>query len=332
MHGAKGAASSNWTSAATRSQVVAPTACGGSSPRPGGVRLHALRVLPEEAIGDQRRRVGRRRLGVRCKWLIVISSSVREDAARELLDAGRTLRLLLLPQRKAAARASDLLSSAAPHCRQQAPQKAAPLRRKFRREVRSPGGYERVRGGWVEGVGGGEVQRVVERHVASRGRRGGHHPAALPSNYKRRTARGAVCGDALPWARARVVQGRTLRCSRHSLMRCSLFLAALPRLEAWGSARCRLGIRNTCPPPPSPGPPGSGTCVDSCRFASDGDCDDGGAGAEFHACQPCTDCTDCGSRVNCVFGNHTDRPPRPPHPHWSRPPPPPPVLPAAARA
>ena len=32
---------------------------------------------------------------------------------------------------------------------------------------------------------------------------------------------------------------------------------------------------------PPPGPPGSGTCVDTCLFASDGDCDDGGEGNEY---------------------------------------------------
>ena len=41
--------------------------------------------------------------------------------------------------------------------------------------------------------------------------------------------------------------------------------------------------------------------MNTCRFASDGDCDDGGSGSEFHACRPCEDCQDCGVRANCMF-------------------------------
>lgn len=35
---------------------------------------------------------------------------------------------------------------------------------------------------------------------------------------------------------------------------------------------------------------------DSCSYAGDADCDDGGPGSEFNACSPGTDLTDCGSR------------------------------------
>jgi len=42
-------------------------------------------------------------------------------------------------------------------------------------------------------------------------------------------------------------------------------------------------------PPPVP-------CGETCNYASDGDCDDGGPGAEFSACQRGSDCTDCGYR------------------------------------
>ena len=62
-------------------------------------------------------------------------------------------------------------------------------------------------------------------------------------------------------------------------------------------------------PPPSPGPPGSGTCVDSCIYADDGDCDDGGSGAEYSLCDPCTDCGDCGPRAHCDFGLSPPPPP-----------------------
>ena len=51
-------------------------------------------------------------------------------------------------------------------------------------------------------------------------------------------------------------------------------------------------------------------CTETCGFASDGVCDDGGPGAEWLDCSRGTDCTDCGPRFP---------PPRPP----SRPPPPP---------
>eukprot|EP00966_Prymnesium_polylepis_P001437 32991-Prymnesium_polylepis.1 len=36
-------------------------------------------------------------------------------------------------------------------------------------------------------------------------------------------------------------------------------------------------------------------CADTCRFASDGNCDDGGAGSEFYECSLSSDCTDCGA-------------------------------------
>ena len=64
-------------------------------------------------------------------------------------------------------------------------------------------------------------------------------------------------------------------------------------------AYCHFNPPSPSPPPPAPGPPGTGTCVDSCRYASDGDCDDGGGGSEFTACSACTDCTDCGPRAHC---------------------------------
>lgn len=34
-------------------------------------------------------------------------------------------------------------------------------------------------------------------------------------------------------------------------------------------------------------------CKDSCQYSSDGDCDDGGPGAEFSGCDLGTDCVDC---------------------------------------
>ncbi|KAL3901244.1 MAG: hypothetical protein SGPRY_012312 [Prymnesium sp.] len=46
------------------------------------------------------------------------------------------------------------------------------------------------------------------------------------------------------------------------------------------------------PSPPSP----RGVCEDSCDFAFDGECDDGGAGAEFSMCHLGSDCSDCQER------------------------------------
>eukprot|EP00966_Prymnesium_polylepis_P276672 6392005-Prymnesium_polylepis.1 len=71
------------------------------------------------------------------------------------------------------------------------------------------------------------------------------------------------------------------------------------------------------PPQAPPPPPG---CADTCLYSRDGDCDDGGPGAEYADCPPGTDCTDCGVRA----------PPSPPPPPPSSPSPPspPPPLPS----
>ena len=56
-----------------------------------------------------------------------------------------------------------------------------------------------------------------------------------------------------------------------------------------------------CPslnPSPSPEPspsPGGSTCRNDCVHASDGDCDDGGEGAEYNVCYEGSDCDDCGA-------------------------------------
>ena len=88
---------------------------------------------------------------------------------------------------------------------------------------------------------------------------------------------------------------------------------------------------------PPPAPPGTATCLNTCRFASDGDCDDGGAGGEYHSCTPCTDCEDCGPRAmgSCYQpGGHAGLSPflSPPPPTASprAAPPSPPMPPASA--
>ena len=40
----------------------------------------------------------------------------------------------------------------------------------------------------------------------------------------------------------------------------------------------------------------SGYCNDDCRFANDGDCDDGGPGSDYDLCDFGSDCGDCGTR------------------------------------
>jgi hypothetical protein len=37
-------------------------------------------------------------------------------------------------------------------------------------------------------------------------------------------------------------------------------------------------------------------CTDTCSYAGDGDCDDGGPNSDFDLCPYGTDCTDCGPR------------------------------------
>jgi len=60
-------------------------------------------------------------------------------------------------------------------------------------------------------------------------------------------------------------------------------------------------------------------CTTTCTYSSDGDCDDGGSGAEYSLCAVGTDCTDCGPRT-----------PAPPVPTASPPVPPmPPTTPLA---
>jgi len=79
------------------------------------------------------------------------------------------------------------------------------------------------------------------------------------------------------------------------------------------------------PPPNSPS-----ICTNTCRHASDNDCDDGGAGAEYSSCTICTDCDDCGHRdmATCALPPHSPPPaPRPPSPPLAPPPSPAPLSP-----
>merc|ERR1719356_1571002 len=49
-------------------------------------------------------------------------------------------------------------------------------------------------------------------------------------------------------------------------------------------------------PKPTPEPTPQEFCSNSCNYANDGDCDDGGPGAGYASCGLGTDCLDCGER------------------------------------
>jgi len=69
-------------------------------------------------------------------------------------------------------------------------------------------------------------------------------------------------------------------------------------------ADCGARAAGSAPPPPppdsadpgAPPPATGGACTDTCFFAYDGICDDGGPGSVFADCAPGTDCGDCGPR------------------------------------
>jgi hypothetical protein len=50
-------------------------------------------------------------------------------------------------------------------------------------------------------------------------------------------------------------------------------------------------------PLPAPTSDGAEGCTDTCRWAADGECDDGGEGALYSVCALGTDCSDCGARA-----------------------------------
>lgn len=49
-------------------------------------------------------------------------------------------------------------------------------------------------------------------------------------------------------------------------------------------------------PPPSDPPPSTELCTNTCPYANDGECDDGGPGSLYDVCAFGTDCGDCGPR------------------------------------
>eukprot|EP00900_Chrysochromulina_parva_P005704 jgi/Chrpa1/15134/Chrysochromulina_OHIO_Genome00020374-RA len=97
----------------------------------------------------------------------------------------------------------------------------------------------------------------------------------------------------------------------------------------YGTDCTDCGPRVSLAPPSSVAPPSSATlCTETCVWASDADCDDGGPGAEFLACALGSDCTDCGPRVvSPPPPPHRDAPPPPPSPPSPPSPPKPPARP-----
>jgi hypothetical protein len=51
-----------------------------------------------------------------------------------------------------------------------------------------------------------------------------------------------------------------------------------------------------CVPPDVEGPSSGPSCEDTCEWAADGWCDDGGPGSDYYVCEYGTDCADCGPR------------------------------------
>ena len=71
----------------------------------------------------------------------------------------------------------------------------------------------------------------------------------------------------------------------------------------------------------------AGLCTNTCQYAFDSDCDDGGPGAQYTACSLGTDCVDCGPRSSSHGHTPHGLSPHSHHPHTPHihyPPPPPP--------
>ncbi len=83
---------------------------------------------------------------------------------------------------------------------------------------------------------------------------------------------------------------------------------------------CAQGFVCCLPADAQPQPPGQdqgmSACADTCRYANDGVCDDGGTNSQYSECPLGTDCTDCGPRANVQppqMPNHPEQPPTNPN-------------------
>lgn len=78
---------------------------------------------------------------------------------------------------------------------------------------------------------------------------------------------------------------------------CRDFAGCTPqRSFRWDDGTCHDEAEPQEPDPQDPDP--DELCADTCQWANDGVCDDGGEGAESTACELGTDCLDCGSRTS----------------------------------
>jgi len=89
------------------------------------------------------------------------------------------------------------------------------------------------------------------------------------------------------------------------------FLYAGAILEDENAIQCQFMPPPPAPPSPPPSPPSPpGLCTNTCTYADDVDCDDGGPNSDYSLCSLGTDCNDCGTR----FPPTASPPPPPPSP------------------
>ena len=138
---------------------------------------------------------------------------------------------------------------------------------------------------------------------------------------------GLPTGDAIA---LRVSGSSTLGCEEYCDERCGAQLGLDLHHYAIDPARTTLTLSISAAPPPTPplpptspplpptppvAPPPS-ACLDTCSYAQDGDCDDGGDSSSYSYCLIGTDCGDCGTRALPPF---PPPPPRPSSPTPARP-------------
>jgi len=119
---------------------------------------------------------------------------------------------------------------------------------------------------------------------------------------------GVGCGKAnSPGVYARISHYRDWLCEQTSLnIACAYQPPALPPQSPAPPSPPAPPRPPPSPPAPPSQPPPKTVCSNECikfpAYASDGECDDGGPGAEFASCAYGTDCADCGPRPKASAG------------------------------
>ena len=75
------------------------------------------------------------------------------------------------------------------------------------------------------------------------------------------------------------------------------------QIDASGFQAASAGLSCFAPEdfaPPAPAAEQEGVCTNTCQFAFDGECDDGGIGSVYAICDVGSDCSDCGPRANAI--------------------------------